>query len=97
MIGQDFEQLSGKSRQIISGLDTTCDASDQFLSGTWSSVTNADTTILADFYAHSDQVLVIVGGQMLCRWEVFFNFYSLFEINKHYFRSKQHSKIYEKT
>ena len=65
-IGQDFEQLSGKSGQIISGLDTT--SSDLFFSGTWSSVANADATILADFYAHFDQVLVIVDGAMISHW-----------------------------
>ena len=66
VIGQDLEQFSGKSGQIISGLDTT--ASDLFFSGTWTSVANAAATILADFYAHFDQVLVIVDGQMVGRW-----------------------------
>ena len=66
VIGQDLEQCSGKSGQIISGLDTT--TSDLFFSATWSSTTNADSTILADFYAHFDQVLVIVDGQMVGHW-----------------------------
>ena len=38
IIVQDFEKFSGKSGQIISGLDST--ASDLFLSVTWSSITN---------------------------------------------------------
>ena len=76
VIGQDLENFSGQSGQIISGLDTT--ASDLFFSGTWSSIANADATILADFYAHFDQVLVIVDGQIVCHWYVFFNFYSVY-------------------
>ena len=66
VIGQNFEQFSGKSGQIISGLDTT--SSDLFFSGTWSSITNADATILADFMCHFDQVLVIIDGQMIGHW-----------------------------
>ena len=61
-IHQDFEKFSGKSGQIISGMDTT--SSDLFFSGTWSSLTNVDATILTDFFAHYDQVLVIVDGQI---------------------------------
>ena len=66
VIGADLEQYSGKSGQIISGLDTT--SSDLFFSGTWSSIANTDATILADFYAHFDQALVIVDGQMIGHW-----------------------------
>ena len=66
VIGADLEQYSGKSSQIISGLNTT--SSDLFFSGTWSSIANADATILADFNAHFDQVLVIVDGQMIGHW-----------------------------
>ena len=66
-IGLDLEQFSGKSGQIISGLDTT--SSDLFFSGTWSTVvtdgTTNNTSILADFYAHYDSDLVIVDGQMV--------------------------------
>ena len=66
VIGQDLEQFSGKSGQIISGLNTT--GSDLFFGGTWSSITNADATILADFYAHFDQILTIEDGQMIGHW-----------------------------
>ena len=66
VIGQDLEQFRGKSGQKISGLDTA--SYDLFFSCTWSSVANADATILADFYAHFDQVLVIVDGQMIRHW-----------------------------
>ena len=66
IIGQDFEQFSGKSGQIISGLDAT--GSDLFFSGTWTSNTNTDANILADFYGHFDQVLVIVDGSMIGHW-----------------------------
>ena len=66
VIGQDLEQFSGKSGQIISGLNTT--GSDLFFSGTWSSIANADATILADFYAHFDQILMIEDGQMIGHW-----------------------------
>jgi len=63
-IGLDLEQFSGKSGQIISGLDTT--ASDLFFSGTWSTVVNDgstnNTSILADFYSHYNSVF---GN---CRW-----------------------------
>ena len=47
VIGQDLEKFSGKSGQIISGLDTR--ASDLFFSGTWNSIANVDATILCDF------------------------------------------------
>ena len=70
VIGQDFEQFSGKSGQIISELDST--GSDLFFSGTWGANPTYDATILADFYAHFDQVLVIVDGQMIGHWWVFF-------------------------
>ena len=66
VIGQDLEKFSGKSGQIISGLDTT--SSDLFFSGTWGANPAYDATILADFYAHYDQVLVIVDGQMVGHW-----------------------------
>ena len=66
VISQDFEKYSGKSSQIISGLDTT--GSDLFFSGTWTSTTNQDANILCDFYAHLDMVLVIVDGQMVAHW-----------------------------
>ena len=66
IIGQDFEKFSGKSGQIISGLDVT--SSDLFFSGTWTSTANQDATILCDFYAHYDTVLVIVDGQMVAHW-----------------------------
>ena len=75
VIGQDFEQFSGKSGQIISGLDTT--NSDLLFLGPWSSIANADATILVDFYAHFDQVLVIVDDQCVGHWKVFFNFYTI--------------------
>ena len=69
-IGLDLEQFSGKSGQIISGLDTT--SSDLFFSGTWSTVvtdgSTNNTSILADFYAHYDSVLVIVDGQMVVHY-----------------------------
>ena len=65
-IAGDMEQFSGKSGQIISGIDTT--GSDLFFSGTWTSNANTDANILADFYAHFDQVLVIVDGQMVGHW-----------------------------
>jgi hypothetical protein len=66
VIGQDFEQFSGKSGQIISGLDST--GSDLFFSGTWTNNTYTDANILADFYGHFDQVLVIVDGSMVGHW-----------------------------
>ena len=54
------------SGQIRSGLDTT--SSDLFFSGTWASTANQDATILCDFYAHLDMVLVVVDGQMVAHW-----------------------------
>ena len=66
IIGQDFEKFSGKSGQIISGLDTT--SSDLFFSGTWTATGNQDANILSDFYAHMDMVLVIIDGQMVAHW-----------------------------
>ena len=45
IVGQDLENFSGKSRQIISGLDTTS-SNLFFSSGTWASVANQDTQIL---------------------------------------------------
>ena len=66
VIGQDFEKFSGKSGQIISGLDSA--ASDLFFSGTWSRITNTDATILADFYCHFDEVLVIADSRMIGHW-----------------------------
>ena len=56
VIGQDLEKFSGKSGQIISGLDTT--SSDLFFSGTWAAQTTIDASITADFYAHYDCVLM---------------------------------------
>ena len=66
VIGQDLERFSRKSGQFISGLDTT--ASDLFFSATWSSIANADASILCDFYAHLDMVLVIVDGACVAHW-----------------------------
>ena len=66
VIGQDLEKFCGKSGQIISGLDST--GSDLFFSGTWTSNTYTDANILADFYGHFDQVLVIVDGSMVGHW-----------------------------
>ena len=66
VIGQDLEKFSGKYGQITLGLDTT--ASDLFFSTTWSSIANADMSILCDFYTHLDMVLVVVDGQMVAHW-----------------------------
>ena len=54
MIGMDFEKYSGKSGQIISGLDTT--GSDLYFSGTWNTNANTDAQIIASFFAHFDNV-----------------------------------------
>ena len=66
MIGMDFEKYSGKSGQIISGLDTT--GSDLYFSGTGNSNTNTDAQIIASFFAHFDNVLVIENGQMVAHY-----------------------------
>ena len=66
VIGQDFERYSGKSGQIISGLDAS--GSDLFFSGTWTDNTYTDGNILADFYCHYDQLITIEDGQMIGHW-----------------------------
>ena len=66
VIGQDFERYSGRSGQIISGLDAS--GSDLFFSGTWTDNTNTDANILADFYCHYDQLITIEDGQMIGHW-----------------------------
>ena len=66
MIAANTKQFSGKSGQIISGLNTT--GSDLFFSGTWSAIANTDAQILADFYAHYDEILTIEAGQMIGHW-----------------------------
>ena len=70
ILGQDFGQFSGKSVQIITGVDTT--GSDPLFSGTWTSNANTDAQILSDFCARFDQVLVIVDGQMVGHWKIYF-------------------------
>ena len=61
-----LKNIAGKSGQIISGIDTT--GSDLFFSGTGTSATNTDASILADFYAHLDMILVVVDGAMISHW-----------------------------
>ena len=69
IIGQDLEQFSGKSGQIISGVDTT--SSDIYFSGTWTSTTNAEVAanlIAATFFGHYDIMLSITDGQMVSHY-----------------------------
>ena len=68
VIGQDFERYSGKSGQILSGLDAYISGSDLFFSGTWTDNTYTDGNILADFYCHYDQLITIEDGQMIGHW-----------------------------
>ena len=65
IIGQDLESYSGKSGELISGLDTS--GTDIYFSGGFpaiggNAVVSYDS--LMDFYARYDMILNIVDGQM---------------------------------
>ena len=64
-MGHDFEEFSSKNGQIISGANTS--STDLFFSGTWNSNTNSEVAanlILATFFGHFDEMLVIQDGEM---------------------------------
>ena len=69
IIGQDLEQFSGNSGQIISGVDST--SSDLYFSGTWIGTTNCEPVlnlIAATFFGHYDIILSIINGQMVAHY-----------------------------
>ena len=53
-------------------------------SGKFGQIISGKDTTNSDFYAHFDIVVVNVDGQMVGHLKVFFNFYSILEINKMY-------------
>ena len=58
---------------------------------------NTGASIYSDFYAHLDQVLAIVDGQMVGHWEEYLISIVYFKIHKNQIRFTKHFKIYEKT